>query len=52
MTLSATSADIARLVLGDVFLLDGLRVTLGAGVSLGTSTFVASLLCGVESRDR
>jgi len=35
-----------------VFLLVGPGVTLDAGVSLETSTFVASLLYDVESRDR
>ena len=40
-----------RAVLGRVSLLVGLGVTLGAGVSFGASTLVASLLYGVEPRD-
>jgi putative ABC transport system permease protein len=51
MALGAGPAGIVRLVLGRVFLLVGLGVTLGAGVSLAASTFVSSLLYGVEPRD-
>jgi putative ABC transport system permease protein len=51
MALGAAPAGIVRLVLARVSVLVGLGVTLGAGVSLATSTFVASLLYGVEPRD-
>jgi putative ABC transport system permease protein len=51
MALGAAPAGIVRLVLGRVSLLVGLGVTFGAGVSLGASTLVASLLYGVEPRD-
>jgi putative ABC transport system permease protein len=51
MALGAGPGSIVRLMLGRVFLLVGLGVTVGAGVSLAASTFVASLLYGVEPRD-
>jgi ABC-type antimicrobial peptide transport system permease subunit len=51
MAVGAVPVGIVRLVLGRLSLLVGLGATLGAGVSLATSTFVASLLYGVEPRD-
>jgi putative ABC transport system permease protein len=51
MALGAAPAAIVRLVLRRVSTLVGLGVTIGAGVSLWASKFVASLLYGLEPRD-
>jgi putative ABC transport system permease protein len=49
--LGAAPIDIIRLVLVRVALLVGVGVAIGAGLSLWTSKFVASLLYGVQPRD-
>jgi len=49
--LGAAPIDIIRLVLTRVALLVGIGVVVGAGLSLWTSTLVASLLYGLQPRD-
>jgi putative ABC transport system permease protein len=49
--LGAAPIDIIRLVLVRVALLVGVGVVVGAGLSLWASTFVASLLYGLQPRD-
>jgi ABC-type antimicrobial peptide transport system permease subunit len=51
MALGAASAGVVRLVLSRVSVLVGLAVIAGAGLSWWASTFVATLLYGVEPRD-
>jgi ABC-type antimicrobial peptide transport system permease subunit len=51
MALGATPATVLRLVLSRVALLVGIGVAVGAGVSVWASSFVASLLFGLEPRD-
>jgi predicted permease len=51
MALGAAPAGVVRLVLSRVFVLVGLGVFVGAGISLWASTFVVSLLYGLEPRD-
>jgi putative ABC transport system permease protein len=51
MALGAAPSAIARLVLARVSWLVGLGVLVGAGLSVWASTFVASLLYGLEPRD-
>jgi ABC-type antimicrobial peptide transport system permease subunit len=51
MALGAEPAGVIRLVLSRVSVLIGLGVTVGAGVSLWASKFVATLLYGLEPRD-
>ena len=51
MALGAAPAEIVRLVLRRVSALVGLGVTIGAGVSLWASKFIATLLYGLEPRD-
>jgi predicted permease len=51
MALGAAPAGVIRLVLLRVSVLVGIGVVLGAGVSLWLSTFVATLLYGLEPRD-
>jgi putative ABC transport system permease protein len=51
MALGAAPAGIIRLVVSRVARLVGLGVLAGVGVSLWASTFVASLLYGLEPRD-
>jgi putative ABC transport system permease protein len=51
MALGAAPSAIARLVLVRVSWLVGLGVLVGAGLSVWASTFVASLLYGLEPRD-
>jgi predicted permease len=49
--LGATATDIIRLVVARVALLVGVGLAIGAGLSLWTSTLVASLLYGLDPRD-
>jgi putative ABC transport system permease protein len=49
--LGAAPIDIIRLVLRRVALLVGVGIVVGAGLSLWASTFVASLLYGLQPRD-
>jgi putative ABC transport system permease protein len=51
MALGADAAAVVRLVLRRAALLVGLGVVIGAGLSLWASTFVASLLYGLQPRD-
>jgi ABC-type antimicrobial peptide transport system permease subunit len=51
MALGAAPAGVVRLVLARVSVLVGLGVILGVGLSWWASTFVATLLYGVEPRD-
>ena len=51
MALGAAPADVVWMVLSRVSRLVGVGVLIGAGVSVWTSTFVASLLYGLEPRD-
>ena len=51
MALGATPTGVVRLVLARVALLVGIGVAIGSIVSAWTSTFVASLLYGLEPRD-
>jgi putative ABC transport system permease protein len=51
MALGAAPAGVIKLVMLRVSLLVGVGVAIGAGVSLWASTFVATLLYGVEPRD-
>ncbi len=51
MALGATPAAVVRLVLSRVFILVGVGVLAGAGLSIWLSRFVASLLFGVEPGD-
>lgn len=51
MALGATAAGVIRLVLSRVSMLVGAGIIVGAGVSLWLSTFVATLLYGLEPRD-
>jgi len=51
MALGAAPAGVVGLVLTRVALLVGIGVLVGAGVSLWASTFVATLLYGLEPRD-
>jgi ABC-type antimicrobial peptide transport system permease subunit len=51
MAIGAAPADVVRMVLSRVSLLVGVGVLVGAGVSVWTSTFVASLLYGLDPRD-
>jgi len=51
MAIGAAPADIVRMVLSRVTLLVGVGVLAGAGISLWASTFLASLLYGLEPRD-
>jgi ABC-type antimicrobial peptide transport system permease subunit len=50
-TLGAAPASVVRLVLARVSILVGVGVLVGAGVSVWASTFVATLLYGLEPRD-
>jgi len=51
MALGATPAGVVRLVLARVAILVGIGVVIGSSVSAWASTFVASLLYGLEPRD-
>jgi putative ABC transport system permease protein len=51
MALGAAPANVVRLVLGHTARLVGVGVLVGAGASFWASTFIASLLYGVEPRD-
>ena len=51
MALGAAPASVVRLVLARVALLVSVGVALGAGLSLWASTFVSTLLYGLEPRD-
>ena len=51
MALGAAPAGVVRLVLARVTILVAVGVAIGAGVSLWASTFVATLLFGLEPRD-
>ena len=51
MALGAAPADVVRLVLRRVMMLVAAGVLIGAGLSAWASTFVASLLYGLEPRD-
>jgi predicted permease len=51
MALGAAPAGVIRLVLSRVSLLVAIGVAVGAGLSLWASTFVATLLYGLEPRD-
>ena len=51
MALGAPPASVVRLVLTRVALLVGIGVLVGAGVTLWASTFVATLLYGLEPHD-
>jgi putative ABC transport system permease protein len=51
MAIGAAPADIVRMVLSRVSLLVGVGVIAGAGISVWASTFLASLLYGLEPRD-
>jgi predicted permease len=51
MAIGAAPADVVRMVLSRVSLLVGVGVVAGAGVSVWASTFLASLLYGLEPRD-
>jgi putative ABC transport system permease protein len=51
MALGAEPAGVVRLVLSRVSVLVGLGVAVGAGLSWWASTFVATLLYGLEPRD-
>ena len=51
MALGATSIAILRLVVARVAVLVGIGILIGAGVSAWASTFVATLLYGLDPRD-
>jgi len=51
MALGAAPGGVVRLVLARVAVLVGIGVLVGAGISLWASTFVATLLYGLEPRD-
>jgi putative ABC transport system permease protein len=51
MALGAAPAGVVRLVLSRVTMLVGIGVVVGAGVSVWASTFVATLIYGLEPRD-
>jgi putative ABC transport system permease protein len=51
MAIGAAPADVVRMVLSRVSLLVGVGVLVGACISVWTSTFLASLLYGLEPRD-
>ncbi len=51
MAFGAAPADIVRMVLSRVSLLVGVGVLAGASISVWASTFLASLLYGLEPRD-
>jgi predicted permease len=51
MAIGAAPADVVRMVLSRVLLLVGAGVLVGAGISAWASTFLASLLYGLEPRD-
>jgi len=51
MALGAEPAGVVRLVLSRVFVLVGLGVIVGVGLSWWASKFVATLLYGLEPRD-
>ena len=51
MAIGAAPGDVVRMVLSRVALLVGVGVLAGAGISLWASTFVASLLYGLEPGD-
>ncbi|MGH7488090.1 MAG: FtsX-like permease family protein, partial [bacterium] len=51
MAIGAAPANIVRMVLSRVSLLVGVGVLAGAGLSVWVSTFLASLLYGLEPRD-
>jgi putative ABC transport system permease protein len=51
MALGAAPAAVVRLVLSRVVMLVGLGAAIGCGLSLWASTFIASLLYGLEPRD-
>jgi predicted permease len=51
MALGAAPGSVIRLVLSQVTLLVGIGVLVGMGVSIRASTFVATLLYGLEPRD-
>jgi ABC-type antimicrobial peptide transport system permease subunit len=51
MALGATQTGVVRLVLSRVTTLVAIGVIVGAGLSLWASTFVATLLYGLEPRD-
>lgn len=51
MAIGATPSDIVKMVLSRVLLLVGAGVVVGAGISMWTSTFVGSLLYGLDAGD-
>ena len=51
MAIGAAPADVVRMVLSRVSLLVGVGGLAGAGISAWASTFLASLLYGLEPRD-
>ena len=51
MALGADPANVIQLVLSRVLLLVGLGVLVGASLSLWASTFVSTLLYGLQPRD-
>jgi putative ABC transport system permease protein len=51
MALGATQSGVVRLVLSRVTMMVAIGVAVGAGISLWASTFVATLLYGLEPRD-
>jgi ABC-type antimicrobial peptide transport system permease subunit len=51
MAIGAAPADIVKMVLSRVSVLVGVGVLAGASISVWTSTFLASLLYGLEPRD-
>jgi len=51
IALGAAPASVMRLVLTRVMLLVGIGITVGAGLSLWASRFVAAMLYGLDPRD-